>query len=188
MAVEDDIMAQIASLERTLTTKADLIDYYRSHYPSRGADSWKQQLSRDLAELAGMKAKNVERRFDPSRINNIPRTTREKNQYIELGKQIGPVFPEHGLLIDFDGEIQISGQCFPRSFGNLFIDADEAAELAATGDFHIIMEEYFQGQDIAEDLCGDPQITIRPAARNQQQMTFQHEMHGPSAYGAILRK
>lgn len=188
MAAEDIILEQIAALTRTLSTKSDIVEYYQSRYPGRGADGWKQRLSHDLADITGMKAKNIERRFDPSRINNIPRRASEKGQYTELGEQIGPVMPENGLVVDFDGEIKISGQCFPRKFGNLFLDAEEAEELAATGDFHIILQEYFQGQDIAEGLCGDPSITIRAAGKNQPQMAFQHEMHGPSAYASILRK
>lgn len=188
MAAEDLIMEQIAALTRTLTTKGDVIEYYQSRYPGRGADGWKQRLSHDLAGITGMKAKNVERRFDPSRISNVPRTAREKGQYVELGEQIGPVMPENGLLVDFAGEIKISSKCEYREFNSLFLDAEEAEELAATGDFHIILEKYFQGQDIAEDLCGDPSISIRAAGKNQPQMTFQHEMHGPSAYASILRK
>lgn len=188
MAVEDTIMAQIADLSKMLTTKAEIVEYYQSRFPGRGADSWKQHLVQDLAANTGMKAKNLERRFDPSRLNNVPRTKREKEQYVELGEQIGPIPPENGLLVSFHGEIRISKDCFYREFDDLFLDAEEAQELAETGDIHIVLTEYFQGQDIAEDLCGEPQITITAAAKNQQQMVFQHEMHGPSAYASILKR
>jgi hypothetical protein len=138
--VEDDIMAQIAGLSRLLTTKQELVEYYQKTYTGRGSEGWRQHIQHELAELTGKKEKNLSRRFDPSRLNNVPRTKREKEEYVKLGEKVGPVLPENGLVVDFDGEIKISTKCYPRKFSSLYIDPESAQELAETGDFHIIME------------------------------------------------
>lgn len=68
------------------TTKAEIIDYYRETYKGRGTEGWKQHIVKDLAAQTGIKSKNLERRFDPSRINNPEK--RNVSQYKALGEKL----------------------------------------------------------------------------------------------------
>lgn len=68
------------------TSKEDAINYYKETYKSRGKEGWKQHIVRDLAAQTGIKPKNLERRFDPSRIN-MPEK-KNAGQYKELGAQL----------------------------------------------------------------------------------------------------
>lgn len=95
-------------------TKAEIIEHYRATYPARGHGSWKSRLVNDLAAITGMKPKNLERRFDPSRIEHVPRTAREKDQYKELGEQIAPKAPAGGFHITGTVHIRYSSDCEER--------------------------------------------------------------------------
>lgn len=174
MSLLDSMKEQISASNRMLGTKDELVDYFRAKYPSRGSGSWRKQIVGRLAQNTGMKAKNLERRFDPSRLNNVPRTKRERDQYKELGEQIGPVPPKNGYSVTWHGEIRISNVCWPRAFGPMLIAGEDAERLAATGDVFIIFRVYFQGQDLADGWCGSPSITIEPASDGQTQMKFAH--------------
>lgn len=72
-----------------MSSKADLIDYYRDKYPGRGANGWKQHIIHDLAAVTGVKPKSLEKRFDEQRRGNPER--RNAGQYADLGKQLPPV-------------------------------------------------------------------------------------------------
>lgn len=199
MGLLENARAQVEASNRTLTTKAELVDYFREHYPGRAAKgkaSWRQEIVRRLSELPGMNMsqKNLERRFDSgkkggeNRLDRQPRTKREKEQYIELGKDIGPVPPKNGYSVTWNGEIRISNTCFPREFGPLLIQGEDADHLAATGDMFIIFKVYFQGEDLAEGWCGSPFLEIRPAGDGETQMSFKHGPQGSSKFGSILKK
>lgn len=180
MDLFESIQTQIRESSRMLSTKAELISYYQAEYPARGkrgVESWRQHLQNDLAPISGISAKNLARRFDPSRRDN-PGRAQEQLEYQELGEQIGPVAPEHGYMVTWHGEIRISNMCVPRTFGPLLIEGDDARELTSTGDVFIIFRVYFQGLDMAEGWCGSPEITIEPAGKGQTQMAFAHGPQG----------
>lgn len=187
MSLFDDVQAQVQTHTRQLETKGQLVEYFRATYPARGSGSWRKQIVGKLAAITGMKPKNLERRFDPSRLNNVPRSAREKEQYKELGRLIGPVPPQHGYSVTWHGEIRISNACWPRSFGPLLIQGKEAAHLTATGDPFIILRAYFQGLDMAEGWCGSPTVTIAPAHAGQGQMHFAHEPQR-SKFASVFKK
>ena len=94
------------------STKADLIAYYKETYQGRGQLGWRQHLVQDLARQTGMKPKNLERRFDPSRIDKRP-NKRQQEQYADLGKQL----PQKKTPKDTRGKaarVSFSGEvCYP---------------------------------------------------------------------------
>lgn len=78
-----------ASVPQFLSTKSEIVSYYQDKYTGRGAAGWKQHLVKDLAAITGLKEKNLERRFDPSRLNKP--AGKAAKDYAQLGKDIGPV-------------------------------------------------------------------------------------------------
>lgn len=94
------------------STKAELIAYYKETYQGRGKEGWKQHLVSDLARTTGMKPKNLERRFDPSRIDKRP-NARQQEQYRELGREL----PQKKTPKDTRGKaarVSFSGEvCYP---------------------------------------------------------------------------
>ena len=190
----ESLVSQIEALSPEIEiTKAGLATYYQNQYGGLGKGGWKNRLTHDLADITGMKQKSLEKRFDPSRLNNVPRTQREKDQYKELADQIGleagRIPPKNGFLVSFDGEIKISNKCFPRHFSDLLIEGEDAVDLANDPtNFLLIFTEYFQGEEIAEDVCGQPEISITPAGEGAQQMTFEHGPQGANKAAAFFRK
>ena len=158
-------------------TKAEIVAWYQAHYTGKGAASWKQRLVNDLAKITGMKTKNLERRFDPSRINNVPRRKLEQDQYKALGAQIGVQPPPYGYKVEFDGWIHWS-TCEKRSF-TVTITGQWAAQVAKNPPLIepamllVYMEEDDQSTPIAEQepsvgICvkdqeagvNDPKVTV----------------------------
>lgn len=97
-----------------LSTKGELIAYYKETYQGRGKEGWKQHLVNDLARTTGMKPKNLERRFDPSRIDKRP-NARQQEQYKELGRELPQKkTPKEtrgkAARLSFSGEV-----CYPSS-------------------------------------------------------------------------
>ncbi len=174
MPFQQEIINQViaASTPIYASTKAEVVDYYRKEYP-RG---WQAALSRDLADLTGGNARNINRRFNPDRINQSPRPgSKQAQEYQDLGQQleltIGYKPPDDGVEITFQGEIKISKKCYPRSFiitiPGEATDNDDLAQLlddAANGiaSYDIIFKEYFDGDEVAEGFCGNPDIVIQP--------------------------
>lgn len=105
------------------TTKAGVVEAYQKKYQKLGKDGWKQNIVRDLAKLTGMKEKNLDRRFNPSRLNNVPRRKAEQQQYIELGKQFGPLPPRYGYHVKFYGWVRFS-HCEKRGSREAPLDVD----------------------------------------------------------------
>jgi hypothetical protein len=68
-----------------MDSKEQVVDYYKDTF-GRG---WKQKLVHDLAPIAGVKPKNLERRFDPSRLHSPEK--KNTGQYSSLGKQLPPI-------------------------------------------------------------------------------------------------
>jgi hypothetical protein len=86
-----------------MTTKAEIVDYYKD---TQGK-GWKQAIVKDLSAITGMKTKNLERRFDPSRLQNVEK--RNAAQYAALGKQL----PPKGRRLPSNIRIKVKGQSDP---------------------------------------------------------------------------
>lgn len=167
MPFEMEFVEQVlaASTPRFATTKSEVVAYFQEQHP-RG---WRKPLVAALAPITGMTEKNLQRRFDPSRLGNQPKRKAEQEQYKELGRQIGPIgfeAPEGGFEVTFVGQIRISNQCYPRSFIKRVSGADAQALVEAAqndeADFMTMFRAYFDGDDVAEGYCADPEIIIEP--------------------------
>lgn len=100
--LQDKIDALSTPIYRS--SKAEIVDYYKDTY---GAKGWKQALVKDLSPIAGIKPKNLERRFDPSRLNNVER--RNAGQYAALGKKL----PPKAKRLPTNIHIKVKGQSDP---------------------------------------------------------------------------
>jgi hypothetical protein len=115
--------------------KQDAVRWYKKEYgdaPDKyGGLAWRQHLIQDLLPFTPQTgknpAKNLGRRFDPSRVNT-PELKNAK-QYQALSKSI-PVLkpPENGYHVHYDGGILFS-ECEERSF-DVDITGDLAQEVA----------------------------------------------------------
>lgn len=148
------VLADVKSASiRPEPTKAGLIDYYQQEYTGRGSAGWKQHLVKDLANVTGMKTKNLEKRFDTQRRNNPE--PRNAGQYKALAAMIAPKPPAHGYHVSYDGWILFSNVCSKREF-EVDITGEWARQLAAdpvlifSAMFLIYMEEDDQSRDIDE--------------------------------------
>lgn len=149
------------------STKAEIIQYYQQEYPSRGKGSWKQQLTKTMAEMFGLKEKSLEKRFDTQRRNNPE--PRNAKQYEELGKTLPPIYdwPPGGIDVNFKGRILISRKWYGREFtvhfgpeggsyqGVTGVTPEEAEDFLRSGSETWVMLAYFMGDPIAEDWEGD---------------------------------
>jgi hypothetical protein len=157
---------------RYRSTKAEIIKYYQEEYPSRGKDGWRKHLVGDLASFTGMKPKNLERRFDPSRRGNPEK--RNTKQYEEFGKTLPPMpreWPPNGINVHFRGRIKISRKWYPsvglKKFdvhfdhtggyylGQQGTSSEEAEVFLRTGSEYAVILTYFLGDDIFEDWEGE---------------------------------
>lgn len=165
-----DLLDQVWEVSNRYETKAEIVAYYQANYPGRGAESWKQHLVHDLAAITGMKPKNLERRFDPSRLHNVPRTAREKEQYVELGLQLPPISPpENGYHIYGEVFVKFSdGECEPRDVDE-YITGEDAEELLdqarASGMAQAVVKHYMEDALWDEPSarigdCDPPNLTV----------------------------
>lgn len=69
-----------------MSSKQELVQHYQQTY----LKGWKQQLVKDLAAQTGIKPKNLERRFDPSRLN-AKTSAKNAAQYKALGEKFPPI-------------------------------------------------------------------------------------------------
>jgi hypothetical protein len=103
---------------RPMSTKSELIDYYKETYKGRGQEGWKQHIVKDLAEQTGMKRKNLERRFDPSRIEKKAGKAQQE-QYKALGQTL-PMKKEpkdttgKRARVTWTGDLQTYDEKWPR--------------------------------------------------------------------------
>lgn len=169
------IIDQVLQVSPARTTKADVIAGYRELYKGRGADGWKQHIVRDLASLTGMKPKNLERRFDPSRIGNVPRRASEKQEYETLGQQLPPRVPDGGYHITGVVYVKFSdGECEERDVDETITGSDARALLAMALDqadevaYQAIVNHYMK-EDMDTDeptasigSCQEPRLTVSP--------------------------
>jgi hypothetical protein len=147
-------------------TKADVVEYYQSKYTGRGQAGWKQSLIRDLLpytpQTGKNPAKNLARRFDPSRLNNPE--PRNVEQYQELGATLPPKAPEGGYHIHGTYQVKYSDDCEERTFDEK-ITGDNAKELAkmAEEDMLQALANYRQTEDFdtqGPSICGEPELEV----------------------------
>jgi hypothetical protein len=133
-----------------MSSKGELIDYYKETYKGKGQEGWKQHLVHDLARQTGMKSKNLERRFDPSRIDKKANKAQQE-QYRELGKTLPQKKEPKNTAgkrarVSFNGEVCIpSGKkrkddCRDRNF-TITLSASQASSMKH-GNFNPIFDAY----------------------------------------------
>lgn len=144
-------------------TKADIVEYYQSKYTGRGAKGWKQHLIHDLLpytpQTGANPAKNLARRFDPSRLNNPE--PRNAEQYQALGATLPPKAP-YGLHIHGTIRVKYSDDCEDREIDEK-IYGDEAKALFAEADALQSIANYYQTGDLdmqGPAICGDDDLHV----------------------------
>ncbi len=136
-----------ASVPQYLSTKGEIVSYYQDKYPGRGAAGWKQHLVQDLAAITGLKPKNLERRFDPSRLNKP--AGKAAKDYAQLGQQIGPIGkkpPGKGYQIYWVLGLHISkSRNEVRSQTQTVFGPDAYAFANGQASFKPLLDQYFNG-------------------------------------------
>jgi hypothetical protein len=137
-----------------LSTKREIVNYYKAEYPGRGPDSWKRHLVRDMARLTGMKEKSLEKRFDPQRLNNEEK--RNAKQYADLGRTLPPTKKDKDLrgkraVVTIDTTIWISNKPYTRFFTRT-LSEKRTQYLLEQGGVNAIFEEYGINPDSIEDM------------------------------------
>ena len=111
---------------------------------------------KDLAAQTGMKPKNLERRFDPSRLDNVPRTKREQEQYKQLAREKTP--PVSRTLKKDSASFAITGN-FPNGRGGtrhrtigtqgkkITLSGTDLYAWVNNPDFETLFTEYFGDDD-----------------------------------------
>jgi coenzyme F420-reducing hydrogenase alpha subunit len=166
----DELREQIESIMEPpefMTTKAEIVAYYQQEYGKR----WRIELERGpLSEISGLKPKNLARRFDPSRLNNVPRTRREKEQYEKLGKLLPPKKekrpPKNGFRVRVKGRLNPS----PKRKGEKAREREFSAEFEGMNayDFGLdpsleaFFEEYGIDGNLADLLDDGAKIAVEP--------------------------
>jgi hypothetical protein len=155
---ESELREQVnaASDERYMSGKHEIVDHYQDTY----GKAWKQQIVKDLAPITGIKPKNLERRFDPSRLQQVPRTAKAKEEYAALGRRLPPqkTPPSGGYKVTGKGQLKISEGSTkkrgsrPRNRYEKFsftinISGAEAQELLQNPNFDTVFLGYFENHD-----------------------------------------
>ena len=85
----NDAIEKASVEEKHMTSKADIVAYYKATYPGKGTGGWRDMIQRDMSLTTGTKYNSIRRQFDPSRINNAPVKGSANAQGFEnLGKQL----------------------------------------------------------------------------------------------------
>ncbi len=165
-----DFYAQIRAAGTPRQTKAEIVDYFRTEYTGRGQKGWKQQLVNALSLVTGMKPKNLEKRFDPQRLNNPEK--RNAAQYQELGAMLPTKPPENGYHIEGKVWIKFSdGECEERDIDEDITgeDAKALADAAYEGALKGIINHYMEADDpfdketetvASPGGCREPELTV----------------------------
>jgi len=153
------------------TTKAQVIEGYQKKYEGKlGRGGWKQALTHDLSPIAGIKPKNLEKRFDAGpkgRINNPE--PKNKAQYVELGRKLPPIgfIPPSSFTVTFMLDIKISNNCgHIRGPYTVHIGGKDAEEFAKHPTFEMVMAYYFADggppdyENPVENICAVIQLTV----------------------------
>lgn len=159
-------LEQVMAVSHQPQTKAEIIEYYRETYKGRGKEGWKQKLVNDLASITGIKPKNLERRFDPSRINNIEK--RNASQYKQLGDTLPPIPPDGGYHIYGVIWVKYSEECEEREIDEYITGkaARRLARMAASESDGLLqaVNNAYQSQEGDIDFKG-PQPCAEPDLR-----------------------
>ncbi len=150
-----------------MNTKADIIDYYRDHYPATGKGSWKQEIIKNLLPFTPQTgkdpAKNLAKRFDPQRRDNLE--PKNAGQYAALGKTLPPIGvkpPKKGFKVTFNGRVKVSegrrktkgkgkkgmkgemrGDGWTNASFSVKITGADALDFAENPNFDIVFAQYF---------------------------------------------
>jgi hypothetical protein len=158
---EQTLREQIEALQWPIhmTSKAQIVEYYRDMRGRR----WKQDIVHDLAPIANKKSKNLEKRFDPQRLEHVEK--RNAGQYRELGRQLPPIGLGHpkAYRVEFSGMIRISEGCYPRG-KTVIVPAPPDGMIT----IHDVLRAYWKGKKPAgERFCDErdgeapPSLTVR---------------------------
>lgn len=162
MSLYEDILGGL----QLRTTKAEVIEGYQAQYKGRGQAGWKQRIVHDLAQLTGMKPKNLEKRFDTQRRGNPEK--RNAEQYKTLGESLPPLPPENGFHVSGVIWVRYSEECEER-YPDYDLSASEAAllvRMAHAGMAEQAASNGYNDKDIDDPnpygLCAEPQLTFTP--------------------------
>ena len=109
----------------------------------------------DLAALTGLKEKNLQRRFDPSRLNSkvSPKNAKE---YEALGKHLGVTRtpPPEGFKIVWNADLCISAKCGYVRGSTVTFTGAAAQALLDNPKIHLVIDAYFTdgGLAVVDDL------------------------------------
>jgi hypothetical protein len=148
-----DILEQVYAVSIPRTTKDEVIQGYLEKYEGRtGKGGWKQAIVHRLAEMTGLKPKNLERRFDPSRIDRPE--ARNAAQYEELGKELPPMVPEEGYHIF--GVVWVKGSdgnCEEREVDEYIVgsEARDLLKMSSDAMLEAVVHHYFD-TDFDEEI------------------------------------
>lgn len=162
MSLYGDIVAGLKPRE----TKAEVIDYYRQTYKGRGQKGWRQHLVQRLSEITGLKPKNLERRLDPSRINNPEK--RNADQYKQLGEELPPMPPDNGFHVSGVIWVRYSEECEERypDYDLTYEESVQLIRMAHGGMGEAAVSNGYNDKDIDDPepygLCQEPQLTFTP--------------------------
>lgn len=152
-----------------LSTKAEIVDYYQEQ-------GWSMaRLARDLSPFSfdkngnTIKPRNLERDFNPDRINKPTRTAAKKIAYEALGRTLPPKERVPPFKVDFKGRVKISdkwqkgtreftclvhGQGITWTKENYTTPPEEAQNFVGDGWEGWLFLAYMRGDDIVEDWSG----------------------------------
>lgn len=160
------LYSEVRAASQYRETKAEVVEYYRETYKGRGKESWKQHLVSDLSRITGIKPKNLERRFDPSRISNPEK--RNADQYRQLGEQLPPIAPDGGYHVYGVIWVKYSEDCEERDVDE-YITGKAAERLAkmAYEDMMQAVANAYQSQEGDIDFrgptpCAEPDLHVEP--------------------------
>jgi hypothetical protein len=142
---------------RQMTSKAEIVDYYKATYPGKGSGGWRDMLARDLSAMTGTKYNTIRRQFDPSRINNAPvKGSKNEQGFRTVGKQLPPVKEPKNTSgkkakVSFDGMVcipsgkkgksgKVQEDCRERHF-SATLNASQASKMKQ-GNFGPIFDAY----------------------------------------------
>lgn len=148
-------------------TKAEIVEYYEEKGMSFA------KLARDISPFTvnpktgeAYKPRNLERRFNPDRINKPAHSTKDKGEYAMFGRTLPPIITIPEFDVHFKGRVKISGKWYKREFtvhvgpdgisfnGQVFVSPEEMQAFLESGDESWLFLAYFEGDDLAEDWEG----------------------------------
>lgn len=148
-------------------TKAEIVEYYQNEGKSYA------QLSRDFSPFTinpktgePYKPRNLERRFNPDRLDKPAHSRKDKAEYAEFGKSLPPIVTIPEFDVRFKGRVKISEKWYPREFtvhvgvdgisfnGEVHVSPDEMQAFLESGDELWLFLAYFAGDDLTEDWQG----------------------------------